>query len=149
MKIRILQDADLAKLLGLYEHLHSSDVPLPDSAVIAKTWSQIQSNPDLAYFGVFDENDLVSSCTLSMLPNLTRGCRPYGIIENVVTAPSYRRQGLGKAVLEHALEYAWTVGCYKVMLLTGRKDEGTYRFYAFANSYFSSIFTIDALAIGG
>ncbi|NEQ53589.1 MAG: hypothetical protein F6K11_26215 [Leptolyngbya sp. SIO3F4] len=33
--------------------------------------------------------------------------------------------GLPKRVLQ----YAWTKGCYKVMLLIGRKDEGTYKFY--------------------
>ena len=28
-----------------------------------------------------------------------------------------------------ALEEAWAAHCYKVMLLTGRKDEATFRFY--------------------
>jgi hypothetical protein len=27
------------------------------------------------------------------------------------------------------LDEAWAADCYKVMLLTGRKDESTYRFY--------------------
>jgi hypothetical protein len=28
-----------------------------------------------------------------------------------------------------ALKHAWDRNCYKVMLLTGRKNEGIYRFY--------------------
>lgn len=32
-------------------------------------------------------------------------------------------------MLKHALTYAWSRNCYKVMLLTGRKNEATYRFY--------------------
>jgi GNAT superfamily N-acetyltransferase len=72
---------------------------------------------------------LVSSCTLTVIPNLTRACRPYGVIENVVTHAQYRGQGWGKALLTHALGEAWRQNCYKVMLLTGRKDEATLRFY--------------------
>jgi GNAT superfamily N-acetyltransferase len=64
-----------------------------------------------------------------MIPNLTRGCRPYGVIENVVTDAEFRRQGFGRAVLQHALAWAWKKSCYKVMLLTSRKDKGTLAFY--------------------
>ena len=71
----------------------------------------------------------MSSCALSVVPNLTRGCQPYGVIENVVTHADYRGKGYGKAVLRQALEYAWKRDCYKVMLLSGRKSEAVYRFY--------------------
>jgi GNAT superfamily N-acetyltransferase len=61
--------------------------------------------------------------------NLTRGARPYGLIENVVTHPDWRRRGIGTRILKSSLELAWEQDCYKVMLLTGRKDEATLRFY--------------------
>jgi GNAT superfamily N-acetyltransferase len=51
------------------------------------------------------------------------------VIENVVTHAGYRRRGYAKALLTKALADAWAVQCYKVMLLTGRKDEATFRFY--------------------
>ena len=71
-----------------------------------------------------------SSKTLSVVvPNLTRGCRPYGLIENVVTHGAHRGAGHGKAVLEAALQHAWRQGCYKVMLMTGRKDPAIQQFY--------------------
>jgi GNAT superfamily N-acetyltransferase len=63
------------------------------------------------------------------VPNLTRGARPYGLIENVVTHPDWRGRGIGTAVLHHALNLAWDADCYKVMLLTGRTDEATLGFY--------------------
>jgi len=127
--IRKLQEAELPELLELYGHLHATDDPLPAQDVVDGVWRSILDNPDLLYFGVFVDDALVSTCTLSIIPNLTRGCQPYGVIENVVTHPEHRRRGHGRAVLQHALEQAWSRGCYKVMLLTGRKDEDTYRFY--------------------
>jgi GNAT superfamily N-acetyltransferase len=129
MDIRPLTKEDLPALLRLYRHLHSSDNPLPSSSEIEAVWSEIMSNKRFQYFGGFADSKLVSSCALSILPNLTRGCRPYGLIENVVTHPTHRKRGYGTALLRSALSYAWTAGCYKVMLLTGRKDEATLRFY--------------------
>jgi GNAT superfamily N-acetyltransferase len=67
-----------------------------------------------------------------IIPNLTRACKPYGVIENVVTHQEHRQQGLGKAVLAHALQFAWSQTCYKVLLSTGRKDEATLQFYEHA-----------------
>ena len=60
---------------------------------------------------------------------MTRGARPYGIIENVVTHPDDRRQGIGTLVLNYALNLAWQQDCYKVMLLTSSKREETLHFY--------------------
>jgi len=129
MMIRELIQSDLPALLALYAYLHATDDPLPSQDEVRAVWDTIQQNPNLKYLGGFDNDTLVSSCALNVIPNLTRGCRPYGVIENVVTHPEFRRQGFGKAVLEQALANAWSMDCYKVMLLTGRKDEGTYRFY--------------------
>lgn len=129
MKIRELQEDDLNRLLMLYEHLHSNDIALPEISIIKSVWCQILSNPSYHYFGGFLEDQLVSYCTLAVIPNLTRGCSPYGLIENVVTHSEHRNKGLGKAILAHALNTAWSFSCYKVMLLTGRKDPTTLLFY--------------------
>ena len=129
MLIRELDESELQTLLDLYKHLHSSDEPLPGQDVVDGVWDQIQEDPHLKYYGVFVDDTLVTSCTLSIIPNLTRGCRPYGVIENVVTHPEFRRRGYGKGILQHALAEAWSMRCYKVMLLTGWKDEETCKFY--------------------
>ena len=129
MLIRHLKFSDLDELLALYVHLHDSDAPLPERAVVEGVWRDLVANPGSRYYGGFVDASLVSSCTLTIIPNLTRGCRPYGVVENVVTHMAYRRRGYAKAVLLNALRNAWAANCYKVMLLTGRKDEATFRFY--------------------
>jgi len=129
MKIRPLYTGDLVALLNLYGHLHRHDDPLPGNDVVAGVWQEIMTQSGHTVFGGWLGDALVSSCTLTVVHNLTRGCRPYGIIENVVTHAVYRNRGYGKEILAHALSHAWAAGCYKVMLLTGRKDEATTRFY--------------------
>ena len=129
MQIRELCRADLPELLALYAHLHEVDDPMPPLANVESVWRELLSSQHFRYFGVILDGHLVASCNLTIIPNLTRGCRPYGLIENVVTHKTHRNRGLGKAVLARAVEFAWEQNCYKVMLMTGRKDETTLRFY--------------------
>lgn len=129
MNVREITASELSSLLDLYQHLHAIDDPLPDFEIVGAIWKELLESPHHKYFGGYSDGKLVSSCTLTVIPNLTRGCKPYGVIENVVTEASSRKRGFAKAVLAEALAFAWSRSCYKVMLMSGRKDEATFRFY--------------------
>jgi GNAT superfamily N-acetyltransferase len=130
LKVRPIEREELYELLDLYEHLHESgNLPLPRDRQLDALWESILSNPLLHYLVGEIDGRPVSSCTLTIVPNLTRGARPYGLIENVVTHRDYRMRGFATQVLQHALQVAWDHHCYKVMLLTGSKKESTLRFY--------------------
>jgi GNAT superfamily N-acetyltransferase len=129
LQIRKVRSDELPALLKLYEHMHAEDEPLPDAAMVRRVWDELRTDPKLHCLVATVDDAPVASCILALIPNLTRGARPYGLIENVVTHTDYRRQGIGLALLRHALAVAWEHNCYKVMLLTGRKDEGVFRFY--------------------
>jgi GNAT superfamily N-acetyltransferase len=83
----------------------------------------------LHVFVAEQDGSLVATCYLNVIPNLTRGAAPYAILENVVTTARLRGTGLGKAVVRHALAFAWGAGCYKVMLQTGSRRPATHAFY--------------------
>lgn len=129
VNIRELEFSELDALIDLYKFLHESDDPMPSRETIEEVWAEMLASSYHYCFGVFENHQLVSSCTMTLTPNLTRACRPYGVIENVVTHGSHRNKGLGKAILKYALDLAWSKGCYKVMLLTGSKKESTLQFY--------------------
>jgi GNAT superfamily N-acetyltransferase len=129
MSIRELSGSDLSALMDLYAHLHDKDLPLASPERLTSVWNSIQRNDGIRYFGAFDGANLIGSCNVTIIPNLTRGCAPYGLIENVVTHRAHRGRGHGKAVLKAALDFAWSRQCYKVMLMTGRLDDGTFSFY--------------------
>lgn len=126
--VRRAVPADLAGLLDLYRHLNSGD-PAPAPGRAEAAWKAMLDSPGMTVFVADAAGALLASCTLVVAPNLTRGARPYAFIENVVTHADARRRGLGQAVLKAALAEAWAADCYKVMLMTGRKDEATFRFY--------------------
>ena len=72
---------------------------------------------------------VVSSVTLIVIENLTRGQRPYALIENVVTHEDFRGKGYAAALMDAASSIAEQNGCYKVMLMTSSKEDSTLGFY--------------------
>jgi GNAT superfamily N-acetyltransferase len=127
--IRRIRQDELRSLLQLYCHLHPSDPELAVTTDVERLWHRILADSQSHYLVADVAGQIVSSCTLTIILNLTHGARPYGLIENVVTHPDFRRRGIGTRILHSALELAWGQNCYKVMLLTGRKEEATLRFY--------------------
>ncbi|MGE4327903.1 MAG: GNAT family N-acetyltransferase [Pseudodonghicola sp.] len=129
LQIRSADHDDLEALLDLYRHLDADDTrATPPQAV--ESFTRFLRYPGSAIFLGEVDGLLACSCTLVIIPNLTRGGRPYGLIENVVTDPACRQRGYGKAILDAATEAAWREGCYKVMLMTGSKTPATLAFYA-------------------
>ncbi len=94
-----------------------------------RTWATMIGSGFMTVVVAEHEQSVVASCTLAIIPNLTRGGRPYAVIENVVTHLEYRRMRLGRRVLAYAVEVARKADCYKVTLATGSRQESTLRFY--------------------
>jgi GNAT superfamily N-acetyltransferase len=131
MDIREIHHNELEKLLTLYTHLHDNAMPIIDER-IKKLWNRIASDADHHIIVAIKDNEIISSCILLVIPNLTHEQRPYAIIENVVTHPHHRNQGYATEVLNFACEIAVAQKCYKIMLMTGSKDESVLRFYEHA-----------------
>ena len=126
--IRACTPQDVAGLLALYRELRPRDPPLaPEPARAALT--AVLAQPHLRILVAEVDGQLAATCQLGVIATLTNGGRPFGIIEHVVTAARFRRQGLSQRVLERALALAWELDCYKVMLLSGEGREGAHRLY--------------------
>ena len=119
---------DLDELLNLYLFLHEKNIP-ENSEHLENTWKTIIE--DINHHIVVKEinGKIVSSCVCVIVPNLTRNIRPYALIENVVTNEGYRGKGYATECLNYAKEIAIKDNCYKMMLLTGTKNENTLAFY--------------------
>lgn len=116
-------------MLDLYRHMHASDAPLPERPQVEQIWREICDDARYLYLGIDRDQQLVASCTVSIIPNLTRGARPYGVIENVVTHADVRRKGLAHTVVAAALDRCWARNCYKAMLLSGTGRDAAHALY--------------------
>ncbi|MBC2578772.1 GNAT family N-acetyltransferase [Clostridium sp. DJ247] len=127
--VRLIKYDELNELLNLYKQLQPEDPDVSCNEDLQEIWNSIYNNPNLYYIVVEVDGKLVSSCNISIIKNLTRNLRPYGLIENVITDSSYRKKGYATKALNKAVEIAKEKNCYKVMLLTGSKKEETLKFY--------------------
>jgi GNAT superfamily N-acetyltransferase len=126
--IKKAEQGDLHELLKLYTQLHDNSLPTIDSR-IESIWSGIiQDANHHILLGCIGAR-LISSCVVVIIQNLTRQQRPYAVVENVITHPEYRNKGYASAILSAAKDIAVKNNCYKIMLMTGSKQENTLNFY--------------------
>lgn len=127
--VRRAEPHELEKLLVLYSFLHDHDEKAAQKDQEA-VWNQICDNSRFfTYFVIEEKDSFIASCNLTVVPNLTRGCRWFAVIENVITHPDYRRKGLARMVLEEAKKTAKEKNCYKVMLLSSAERTGAHELY--------------------
>lgn len=126
--VREIKSTELNELLELYLYLHEDSVPELNEH-LRKTWETIMNDKNHHIIVKEVDDKIIASCVCVIIPNLTRGIRPYAFVENVVTNGSYRGKGYATECLNYAMEVAKQEGCYKMMLLTGSKQESTLRFY--------------------
>lgn len=127
--IRLIRYEELNELLNLYKQLQPEDTDVYTNGALKDVWNLICDDPSLHYIVVEVNGRIVASCNISIIKNLTRNLRPYGLIENVITDSNYRKKGYATKALNKAIEIAKDNNCYKVMLLTGSKKEETLKFY--------------------
>ncbi|MBQ2927792.1 MAG: GNAT family N-acetyltransferase [Oscillospiraceae bacterium] len=126
--VREIRENELKELLELYLFLHEKNIP-EMTEHLEKIWNTILE--DKNHHIIVNEVDgrMVASCVCVIIPNLTRSIRPYAFIENVVTHSDYRRKGYATECLNYAKRIAVMENCYKMMLLTGSKEQTTLNFY--------------------
>lgn len=125
---RPLTLADFEDAYVLYTDLVGADRMAPHN-LARMQFRTLLDHPGTCLIGAERDGEVVAMATLHLLPNLTYGGRPYGLVENVVTRRGYHGQGLGRAVMQAVIAQAWRLDAYKIMLLTGR-GAGAMGFYA-------------------
>lgn len=126
--IREITPEDFDGLMRLYTQLHGNPLPEKTSEVLS-LWNNILADKNHHIIVAEENGQIASSCVCVIVPNLTHAQRPYALIENVVTDEKHRKKGLATACLDYARALAEKENCYKMMLLTGSKEESTLNFY--------------------
>jgi len=75
------------------------------------------------------DGEIAGTYSLYVIGKLGKRGMPAGVVEDVAVAPARQGQGIGRAMMEHALEECRKAGCYKLALSSNVKRAGAHRFY--------------------
>lgn len=125
---RLARASDLPSLLALFAVSEVSGAAKPRECA-ERIWQETLAQPGVHVFVSDAQDRIAATCMLITTPNLLRGGRRHGFLENVVTHPALRGRGHGRAVVQAALAHAWASDCHHVLMQSGRADPRVHTFY--------------------
>ena len=74
-------------------------------------------------------HEVIGTYALLVMHNLAHQGTPSAIVEDVVVRSELQSQGVGRAMMNHAMGLAREAGCYKLVLSSNQKRVGAHAFY--------------------
>lgn len=133
MMIRAAIRSDLGAILRLLRELgdttHTQSAHVRMSSAAVRAWTRMESDPDRTVLVAEQRGQIIGTLDLVVVANLTHDAQPWAIVDNLVVDPETRGAGVGRALMEDALDRATHAGCYKVELLSHESRGGAHAFY--------------------
>ena len=131
--VRAATEEDIPRVLELYNDLASGvssgeqSYPSPDD--VQKVIAEMAALPGHELLVAEEDGTVVGTMVLLIVPNLSHGALPWATVENVVVDNEYRRRGIGRILMDYAIDRACQAGCYKIQLLSNKKRLEAHQFY--------------------
>lgn len=130
MKIQTAVSTDVPQLCLLLDSLFSQEAEFkPDHELQALGLGAIIDDDGIGDILVAKaEGQIIGMVNLLYTVSTALGSR-VAILEDMVIAPQNRGQGVGSALLKHAIEFAREKGCKRITLLTDHDNDPAHRLY--------------------
>ncbi len=127
--IREATEADLPAVLNLYSQPELDDGTMLSLTHAKVMFERIHNYPNYHLYVAETNGSVVGTFALLIMDNLLHLGRPSGIVEAVAVDPGCQGQGIGKAMMQFALERCRHANCYKMALSTNLKRKNAHAFY--------------------
>lgn len=129
VQCRAALKTDLPDVLRLYAQSAIDDGRVLSLDDAERLFDRMARYPDYSIYVAIRDDRIVGSFALLIMDNLAHQGAPSGVIEDVAVDPQWQGQGIGKAMMRHALRLCGENGCYKVALSSNLKRERAHAFY--------------------
>jgi GNAT superfamily N-acetyltransferase len=129
VEIRDAADADLP---GILRVLADSGIDGGHSFTVEEArahLARIRAWPNFRLLAAVADGEIVGTYSLLIMDKLGKRGTPAGVVEDVAVAPARQGQGIGRAMMAHAIEACRAAGCYKLALSSNVTREDAHRFY--------------------
>lgn len=126
ISIERIKKTDLNQLSALYKQFRGEDSPVNK---MKQTFGLIDKNENYILLGAIIANSLVGTAMGVVCEELYGECYPFMVIENVIVDQNYHGHGIGSGLMKKLEEYAVTMNCNNIILITESGREKAVRFY--------------------
>ncbi len=129
IEIREAVDEDVEDLLRLYIDLELQEYKRMSKDMAKKMLAKIRTYPEYKVFVAIYNGEAIGTFSLLILDGIPHNGEPSGLVEYVVTKKEYQGKGIGKAMMQYAMDYCRQRRCFKLVLSSNIKREAAHRFY--------------------
>ena len=127
LEIRPVAEHELPALAAL---LASIDGETPRTLdVLREQLARINAVPGYSVFVVIHNHEVIGTFSQLIFPTLAHGGASESLVEAVAVADGLRGQGIGRRMMQFAMQRAAEAGCYKLALSSNAKRLDAHRFY--------------------
>ena len=123
--LQLLADDDISRSRGFGSAPVAEDV----DASLWAAFEEISADLNNELIVAVDSGQVVATCQLTFIPGLSRGGSRRMTIEAVRVRADRRGGGVGRQLMEFAVERARERGCRLVQLTTDKRRDAAHRFY--------------------
>jgi GNAT superfamily N-acetyltransferase len=128
----VIREATIEDLSDIIELLKQPDMDDGEVLSIEQAefiFKKIINYPNYkVYVSVVGEK-IIGTFALAIMDNLAHMGATSGLIEDVIVKTNWQGKGIGKQMMEYAVECCRKYGCYKVALSSNFKREKAHHFY--------------------
>jgi len=121
--------ADLPQILQIYAQ---PDIDCGEALALSQAeymFDRLERYPDYKIYVAVSGSTVVATFALLIMENLGHLGAPSGVIEDVAVDPKWQEQGIGRKMMQYALDICRKKGCYKAVLSANSKRTLAHSFY--------------------
>ncbi|MDM7998781.1 MAG: GNAT family N-acetyltransferase [Dehalococcoidia bacterium] len=132
--IRLAEERDVPRIVELYRELTISNSAIehtrnPTLADYQLVFAEIRADRRRKLFVIEILGEVVGTIELFIIPNLSHNGTSWAFLENLIVTEKHRRRGLGRMLLEYAVELARKSGCHMVELCSDVRRNEAHKLY--------------------
>jgi GNAT superfamily N-acetyltransferase len=130
MHLSLATREDAMALVDLFAMTHLSPAVKTDEAAAQARWDAMhQALPGVQVIvGRRCDGTVMGALTLVQLPLMAHGGAPSAVVEDVAVHPVMQREGLGRQLVQCAMEVAREAGCHKLVISPDPQRPGALAF---------------------
>lgn len=135
IEIRQAKSEDLAALILLYEQLEdrganwaTGQFTPEDVQLSGEMLARLADYPDYKVYVAQMGDKIVGTMALLVMDSVPNGI-PSGFLENLVVDRASRRRGVGRELMQFAMDVCRSKGCFELSLSSRLENEDAHRFY--------------------